>query len=296
MGSSPRVRGKPTRSRVCLYARGLIPACAGKTPRQDLQEVRAWAHPRVCGENASISTRAIFKMGSSPRVRGKPQGLIVQFLSAKAHPRVCGENLKAPPRMSLIRGSSPRVRGKPVAQLAQTLGLGLIPACAGKTCLSQFLLQRSWAHPRVCGENIYGKLKTRSPQGSSPRVRGKLASCVIEERPDGLIPACAGKTRSRRLTNILVRAHPRVCGENKQAQIDAKAAEGSSPRVRGKRVLFVRCWLRVGLIPACAGKTAVHGFADALSGAHPRVCGENLLERRARAIGAGSSPRVRGKH
>ena len=51
----------------------------------------------------------------------------------------------------------------------------------------------------------------------------------------------------------------------------------------------------VGLIPACAGKTAVlHGPRELLA-AHPRVCGENLVPRGRPVPWGGSSPRVRGK-
>ena len=54
-GSSPRVRGKQHRGRPILTRRGLIPACAGKTPRTSAPKCPHRAHPRVCGENlASI--------------------------------------------------------------------------------------------------------------------------------------------------------------------------------------------------------------------------------------------------
>ena len=51
----------------------------------------------------------------------------------------------------------------------------------------------------------------------------------------------------------------------------------------------------VGLIPACAGKTAVlHGPRELLA-AHPRVCGENRHASTSVSTSVGSSPRVRGK-
>ena len=39
---------------------------------------------------------------------------------------------------------------------------------------------------------------------------------VVSKFNIGLIPACAGKTRSRPRIPFFARAHPRVCGENKQ--------------------------------------------------------------------------------
>ena len=132
VGSSPRVRGKPSAWESPKLRSGLIPACAGKTadslpPRPSLP-----AHPRVCGENDNPNATSLSGTGSSPRVRGKPrisntprgdEGLIpacagktsklrLSEAHLTAHPRVCGENPS--PRLSRRRraGSSPRVRGK----------------------------------------------------------------------------------------------------------------------------------------------------------------------------------------
>ena len=152
-GSSPRVRGKRKHSDRISAARGLIPACAGKTSCLCRFRRPAAAHPRVCGENKiSFGVQAL-KLGSSPRVRGKltlhsvkrrDDGLIPacagktvsNFDSACrvwAHPRVCGENSKLHRRMPVPLGSSPRVRGKRSLSHADTGIPGLIPACAGKT-------------------------------------------------------------------------------------------------------------------------------------------------------------------
>ena len=70
-GSSPRVRGKPYAQRLRGLALGLIPACAGKTPRAAPMFANAPAHPRVCGENLTPVIEALVPVGSSPRVRGK---------------------------------------------------------------------------------------------------------------------------------------------------------------------------------------------------------------------------------
>ena len=50
-GSSPRVRGKRDVRHCGSRQRGLIPACAGKTPSPRGMTSPAGAHPRVCGEN-----------------------------------------------------------------------------------------------------------------------------------------------------------------------------------------------------------------------------------------------------
>ena len=50
-GSSPRVRGKRGKYLASPMDRGLIPACAGKTPSHPRGRSSHQAHPRVCGEN-----------------------------------------------------------------------------------------------------------------------------------------------------------------------------------------------------------------------------------------------------
>ena len=172
-GSSPRVRGKrASLARVPAPIR-LIPACAGKTSIAARVCRSRRAHPRVCGENSKISSIASNDRGSSPRVRGKLRDGFVESgmrwlipacagktaLSmtnagqTAAHPRVCGENVSSSARIRAWKGSSPRVRGKQYSGWGFRRGLGLIPACAGKTCRPDYDGMVSRAHPRVCGEN-----------------------------------------------------------------------------------------------------------------------------------------------
>ena len=75
----------------------------------------------------------------------------------------------------------------------------------------------------------------------------------------------------------LKRAHPRVCGENSFGLLAVAGVVGSSPRVRGKlNYGNVRTFV-AGLIPACAGKTLGKLAISPRNGAHPRVCGENVM-------------------
>ena len=134
-----------------------------------------------------------------------------------------------------------------------------------------------------------------SPQGSSPRVRGKLRCLLPRVVQAGLIPACAGKTRSSRRPARNCPAHPRVCGENLTSTPTLLATRGSSPRVRGKRPPTTRAAPHTGLIPECAGKTAADHAGGTAYRAHPRVCGENLIPVIEALVPVGSSPRVRGK-
>ena len=126
-------------------------------------------------------------------------------------------------------------------------------------------------------------------------MRGKQQSASAPPVDGGLIPACAGKTKFPKLGPGVLRAHPRVCGENSYFRLRERRAAGSSPRVRGKRIVFFSVGWWAGLIPACAGKTAPRSTSGSNTWAHPRVCGENAAVFDAVPGAAGSSPRVRGK-
>ena len=129
------------------------------------------------------------------------------------------------------------------------------PACAGKTRAFSPRVEPSWAHPRVCGENLFDPGIWPMPVGSSPRARGKPARPRAAYPRTRLIPARAGKTSSFPTRTPRTTAHPRVCGENWPARVSVSLAKGSSPRVRGKRSSLAVNVATVRLIPACAGKT-----------------------------------------
>ena len=86
-----------------------------------------------------------------------------------------------------------------------------------------------------------------------------------------------------------------MCGENARVPRGATTCNGSSPRVRGKRIRVSEKKLAMGLIPACAGKTSPNRAGMSQPWAHPRVCGENWANAGKTVPFEGSSPRVRGK-
>ena len=86
-----------------------------------------------------------------------------------------------------------------------------------------------------------------------------------------------------------------MCGENPSCIASYRAIVGSSPRVRGKHEHRPRRCGGRRLIPACAGKTGQRSVPRLITGAHPRVCGENRASWKRRRRCSGSSPRVRGK-
>ena len=254
-------------------------------------------------------------MGSSPLTRGKrrpcwarrprpglipahagktPCGLVEARTSA-AHPRSRGENWRTGALTVWLWGSSPLTRGKPARPVVGASGWGLIPAHAGKTAFATRWSRASVAHPRSRGENMMQVKGDNGIEGSSPLTRGKLPVSGAWGRTGGLIPAHAGKTHHRSSASTESEAHPRSRGENRSRRSRARSALGSSPLTRGKQDELRAALLRLGLIPAHAGKTASGRSPRIPRGAHPRSRGENTASSRQSSFVAGSSPLTRGK-
>ena len=157
---------------------------------------------------------------------------------------------------------------------------GIIPACAGNTSPLVCGTPAPWDHPRVCGEHLDGSDPARNVLGSSPRVRGTRRFLGQGGSVEGIIPACAGNTMMHVKFQDGTRDHPRVCGEHFEDQNASAANEGSSPRVRGTLMKRERHLANLGIIPACAGNTAMRPPRQRRRRDHPRVCGEHSWGRR----------------
>ena len=195
---------------------------------------------------------------------------------------MCGEHSVSATYWWVSPGSSPRVRGTPPIQLHRSAAGGIIPACAGNTIDSSLRVFLFRDHPRVCGEHTIWPPSLGGGAGSSPRVRGthKEENAGIRQR--GIIPACAGNTDRSRRMGWGERDHPRVCGEHWQDDSRGVRAMGSSPRVRGTQYSLIHVCFSLGIIPACAGNTALAEYVEiADSGSSPRVRGTH--PRRCRA-------------
>ena len=201
------------------------------------------------------SPAAVRVGGSSPRGRGKLDqrraaqglgGLIPAWAGKTRPPRACGPDSRAHPRVGGENttgshsageppGSSPRGRGKQPRHERRTAHPRLIPAWAGKTCPFGVVEAFPGAHPRVGGENGGEVCRSDGHGGSSPRGRGKLTGALLSNGDRRLIPAWAGKTTTCSRCASVSPAHPRVGGENSQAEEMMRPRTGSSPRRRGKR-------------------------------------------------------------
>ena len=116
-----------------------------------------------------------------------------------------------------------------------------------------------------------------------------------ESVEEGLIPAHAGKTRSRPRSRAVPGAHPRSRGENSRPGFELASALGSSPLTRGKPHRRIQGVVARRLIPAHAGKTDRRRERRECLPAHPRSRGENVRPAARGVAYDGSSPLTRGK-
>ena len=162
-GTSPRMRGKLPSKIFLTFDTRNIPAHAGKTHPQPLDQQAREEHPRACGENSPGLTHFFALFGTSPRMRGKQgtaphragphRNIPAHAGKTKAaetpvghvaeHPRACGENAYNDFDELEVIGTSPRMRGKLRLSLVRLAGVRNIPAHAGKTWgLIRYLHQR----------------------------------------------------------------------------------------------------------------------------------------------------------
>ena len=213
------------------------------------------------------------RLGSSPRMRGtwleaiKVVGfsciipayagnmvsVVSVIISSRDHPRVCGEHFFELPIAGRIVGSSPRMRGTSHRIMEQMPCIGIIPAYAGNISCSNSCCHLSRDHPRVCGEHNNCGCGNFPEPGSSPRMRGTSVFVKPKELVLRIIPAYAGNMYEPDTDNMLLRDHPRVCGEHGLVPPGIWKHEGSSPRMRGTLPLHIRCLPLIGIIPAYAG-------------------------------------------
>ena len=313
-GSSPHVRGALELSDLDVLELGIIPACAGSTPRWWIGSVPSRDHPRMCGEHGVPASYQSASAGSSPHVRGAPRveglepeksGIIPACAGSTPqmthsisitwdHPRMCGEHIVKHVRPCSKRGSSPHVRGARIPSQRQGRLSGIIPACAGSTPTWVRLCASNGDHPRMCGEHRSIVGIGVACQGSSPHVRGALLHLRVDARDRGIIPACAGSTHHESDGADDERDHPRMCGEHFQTKRARIRLSGSSPHVRGAPHLMAELRGQSGIIPACAGSTALISINSPVSRDHPRMCGEHAVAVRVFPYSWGSSPHVRG--
>ena len=254
-GSSPHARGAHTGPEQGTSPRRIIPACAGST--------RSWGnigspqrdHPRMRGEHDGIYAAYRGDEGSSPHARGAPVRHVGQDLVAGIIPACAGSTIRCGSGRTW-RQDHPRMRGEHFASNATSAASqGSSPHARGALMSSLSVASTPWDHPRMRGEHEIEVGSIVASPGSSPHARGALRRGVGVDRRRGIIPACAGSTRSTMWAHALRRDHPRMRGEHSGVDEPLSFLSGSSPHARGARHDRRPLVPVSGIIPACAGST-----------------------------------------
>ena len=150
----------------------ITPAYAGKSSLRYSVDHLHGDHPRLCGEKPTFQQSLHVRPGSPPPMRGKaaPNGYVVsndritpayagkrgrwqpKIAGIQDHPRLCGEKFSIKSTKSNCPGSPPPMRGKETSLSDLSQLFRITPAYAGKSCLLAQIEDKSWDHPRLCGE------------------------------------------------------------------------------------------------------------------------------------------------
>ena len=295
-GSSPRVRSRRLAYHGAKIRIGIISACAEQTFQTAAVRRDRRDHLRVCGADCSAMSANHVPLGSSPRVRSRPatlhsevayhgiisacaeQTLLRVFISAlsKDHLRVCGADRGVFLIVSFGLGSSPRVRSRHWALRYGEDVVGIISACAEQTSTVTTYGSSGKDHLRVCGADGPSFADEFHRFGSSPRVRSRRLPLAGAAGTAGIISACAEQTWSPTSRTEATTDHLRVCGADQPAGAARIRRRGSSPRVRSRRLAWMKQSIGLRIISACAEQTSARRCTCRRCRDHLRVCGADV--------------------
>ena len=152
-------------------------------------------------------------------------------------------------------GSSPRVRSRRWRPPWCRRNTGIISACAEQTRRVGIPRRRGWDHLRVCGADGPIIIIGRPYLGSSPRVRSRPWFRSGRASASRIISACAEQTGCPHCDAGRSWDHLRVCGADGLPLDVCRNGEGSSPRVRSRRLDSSSTAAHPGIISACAEQT-----------------------------------------
>ena len=253
IGSPPLARGTGRCKRTACNVYGITPACAGNRVSTFPILIIIQDHPRLRGEQSTLCTKQAVTLGSPPLARGTEypltnrccaQGItpacagnsrhVISLRQIKwDHPRLRGEQVSRICRAVLSLGSPPLARGTVVIKRHVRVHNGITPACAGNSYLVIYQCHKTGDHPRLRGEQPSRKDVYAQIEGSPPLARGtemKLINDLSEQR---ITPACAGNRKIFLLIKCSVKDHPRLRGEQLNAESKKLQEQGSPPLARG---------------------------------------------------------------
>mgnify|MGYP001107308590 CR=1 FL=1 len=150
----------------------------------------------------------------------------------------------------------------------------IIPTRVGTRVSDDMTFLKKEDHPHACGDKKNLVISARILGGSSPRVWGQGPSVFSIARISGIIPTRVGTRHPIGYLRTAEKDHPHACGDKDILKILISITEGSSPRVWGQDIAYLRLSKRIGIIPTRVGTSAIGGKPAAISQDHPHACGD----------------------
>ena len=129
--------------------------------------------------------------------------------------------------------------------------------------------------------------------GSPPLAREQLAELRTIRDNNRITPACAGTTGRPVRAGLLRRDHPRLRGNNVHPKVTVLSHSGSPPLAREQLLFGINDDIGTGITPACAGTTDDNGQSLPEPQDHPRLRGNNMMEKIRYLSSLGSPPLAR---
>ena len=122
--------------------------------------------------------------------------------------------MTAAQKKKLDEGSPPLARERHKNTGLDCYGLGITPACAGKTQIKEQAKTETGDHPRLRGKDRALSKKIIIYRGSPPLARERLIGSYRLKMRLRITPACAGKTISGSIGENTTQDHPRLRGKD----------------------------------------------------------------------------------
>ena len=171
------------------------------------------------------------------------------------HPRSRGVDSTGTSRARSSAGSSPLARGRRRHRPRPDCPKGIIPARAGSTSRQYCSRSPNQDHPRSRGVDDGNKRFYGQGPGSSPLARGRHGASPTPVDTVGIIPARAGSTAYRLVSQPVRPDHPRSRGVDPPHLLALGLPPGSSPLARGRLGGNLVAAQPRRIIPARAGST-----------------------------------------
>ena len=171
------------------------PACAGKTCSRALARYSISKHPRMRGEDSTMTELLISAPETPPHARGRREDAHDIERAIRNTPACAGKTGCDGTRSTTHQGNT--------------------PACAGKTGRRLRLRRPRWKHPRMRGEDVIWRFRSSRSLETPPHARGRQLLNLKSLTQIRNTPACAGKTNRRHAKRRQGRKHPRMRGEDR---------------------------------------------------------------------------------